>query len=80
VIRLAEPIMHANKNLVWIKDKSSLQTEEIRETHNMRYWFLPEIEYLIKEAGFGMLNDGEWMTSKRPGFDTWGVYIVARIQ
>ena len=86
VIRLSEPVMHANKNLVdvnytvWIKDKSSLQTEEIRETHNMRYWFLPEIEHLIKEAGFEILNKGEWMTSKRPGFDTWGVYIVARIQ
>ena len=86
VIRLAEPVMHANKNLVdvnytvWIKDKSSLQTEEIRETHHMRYWFLPEIEHLIKEAGFGMLNHGEWMTGKQPGFDTWGVYIVARIQ
>jgi len=86
VIRLAEPIMHANKNLVdvnytvWIKDKSNFQTEEIRETHNMRYWFLPEIEYLIKEAGFGILNKGEWMTGKQPGFDTWGVYIVARIQ
>jgi 2-polyprenyl-3-methyl-5-hydroxy-6-metoxy-1,4-benzoquinol methylase len=86
VIRLAEPIMHANKNLVdvnytvWIKDKSSLQTEEIRETHHMRYWFLPEIEHLIKEAGFGMLNHGEWMTGKQPGFDTWGVYMVARIQ
>ena len=86
VIRLAEPVMHANKNLVdvnytvWIKDKSSLQTEEIRETHNMRYWFLPEIEHLIEEAGFGMLNHGEWMTGKQPGFDTWGVYIVARIQ
>ena len=86
VIRLAEPVMHANKNLVdvnytvWIKDKSSLQTEEIRETHNMRYWFLPEIEHLIKESGFEILNDGEWMTGKQPGFDTWGVYIVARIQ
>ena len=86
VIRLAEPIMHANKNLVdvnytvWIKDKSNLQTEEIRETHNMRYWFLPEIAHLIKEAGFGILNHGEWMTGKQPGFDTWGVYIVARIQ
>jgi hypothetical protein len=26
-----------------------------------------------------MLNHGEWMTGKQPGFDTWGVYIVARI-
>jgi len=86
VIRLAEPVMHANKNLVdvnytvWIKDKKSTMTEEIRETHHMRYWFLPEIEHLIKEAGFEMLNHGEWMTGKQPGFDTWGVYIVARIQ
>ena len=86
VIRLAEPVMHANKNLVdvnytvWIKDKKSTMTEEIRETHNMRYWFLPEIEHLIKEAGFEMLNHGEWMTEKQPGFDTWGVYMVARIQ
>ena len=61
MIRLAEPVVFANKNLVdvnytvWIKDKNSSITEEIKETHHMRYWFLPEIEHLIKEAGFEML-------------------------
>ncbi len=86
VTRLAEPVMHANKNTVdvnytvWIKNKKTLQTEEIRETHHMRYWFLPEIKYLLKNTGFKLLDNGEWMTCKTPGFDTWGVYVIASIK
>jgi SAM-dependent methyltransferase len=84
VMRMAEPVMHANKNLVdvnytvWIKDKKSRQTEKIRETHKMRYWFLPEIANMLPEADFEVLEKGEWMSRKEPGFDTWGVYVAAK--
>ncbi len=84
VIRAAEPVMHANKNLVdvkyivWIKDKTSSLTEEIRESHPMRYWFMPEIRSLTQSAGFELLDQGEWMSRKEPGFDTWGVYVAAK--
>jgi len=85
VIRLAEPVMHANKNTVdvnytvWIKNKKTLQTEEIRETHHMRYWFLPEINYLLQKEGFNVLDNGEWMTRKKLNFTTWSGYMIAGI-
>jgi SAM-dependent methyltransferase len=85
VIRTAEPVMHANKNMVdvnytvWIKDKKSSQTEEIRESHSMRYWFMPEIAYMLNHAGFEILDKGEWMARKAPGFGTWSVYLIAKV-
>ena len=51
--RIAEPIMHPDKNLVdvryhlFIRDKNSQQVEETRETHTMRYLFKPEIEMIF---------------------------------
>jgi SAM-dependent methyltransferase len=85
VIRIAEPVMHANKNVVdvnytvWIKDKANSQAEEIRESHPMRYWFMPEIEYLLHHAGFEILDKGEWMTRKAHGFGTWSLYLTAKV-
>lgn len=85
VIRVAEPVMHPNKNLVdvnytvWVKDRDSNKVEEIRETHTMRYWFTPEIEFLLAASGFELVDVGEWMTGEMPGFGSWSVYFVGRL-
>jgi len=84
MIRIAEPLMHANENIVdvnytvWIKDKNSSKVEEIKETHRIRYWFMPEIKSLLGDSGFDLVGTGEWMTSEIPGFGTWGVYFVCQ--
>ena len=84
IMRAAEPCMHPNQNLVdvnytvWVRDKSTDRVDEIKEMHRMRYWFMPEIEFFLKEAGFNILESGEWMTGDKPGFDNWGVYVVAQ--
>ena len=84
VTRLAEPIMHAQQNLVdvnyqvFIRDNATGNVEEIRESHRMRYLFHPEIELLLAQSGMNLVDAGEWMTSVAAGFDTWGVYFVAR--
>jgi SAM-dependent methyltransferase len=83
ILRTAEPFMHPNQNTVdvgytvWIKDKNTDKTSEIRETHRMRYWFMPEIEYLLSQTGFSKLHAAEWMSGNGPGFDTFGVYCIA---
>ena len=51
--------------------------EILKETHRVRYLFIPEIERLCKEAGFVLIDAREWMTDREPGLDTWGVYFVA---
>ncbi len=84
VTRIAEPLMHANTNLVdvnyhvLIEDKQSGNFEDVKETHHMRYLFKPEIELLFDKNGFELLECGEWMMDKKLGFDTWYVYFVAK--
>lgn len=84
VTRIAEPVLYPNRNVVDVKyqicirDKKLGTVEEIRETHSMRYFFMPEIELLLNESGFEMLESGEWMTGKEPGSSTWSVYVVGR--
>ncbi|MBW4627282.1 MAG: methyltransferase domain-containing protein [Brasilonema octagenarum HA4186-MV1] len=84
VTRIAEPVVHANENLVdvnyqvFIKDKNSNSVNELQETHRMRYLFKPEIELVSQKFQMTILEYQEWMTNREPGFDTWGVYFVIR--
>ena len=85
VTRIAEPLMYPNENLVdvnyqvFIKDKSSSAVVELRETHRMRYLFKPEITLFLAESGLKILDCAEWMSGHPPGFNTWGVYFVAKV-
>jgi SAM-dependent methyltransferase len=84
IVRVAEPVMHSNKNLVdvnytiLIKDKVKAMVDEQKETHRMRYFFYPEIEMLCTQNGFELVDAQEWMSGKQPGFDTWSVCFVVR--
>jgi SAM-dependent methyltransferase len=84
VTRIAEPVMHANENVVdvnytiLIKDKISLIENELTETHQMRYLFKPEVEGLLNRTGFILEGFFEYMTGKVPGYDTWNVCFVGR--
>lgn len=84
VIRIAEPVVHPNENLVdvnyhvLVSHTGRGETEELRETHRMRYLFLPELEVMLQQAGLQLGSAFEWMTGKMPGVDTWGVCCVVR--
>jgi SAM-dependent methyltransferase len=84
VTRLAEPEFHPNHNVVDIKyqfiieDKLKNAVEIFNETHKMRYLFKPEIDLLLAETNFELLDCGEWITRCELGFDTWNVYFVVR--
>lgn len=83
--RIAEPLMHANRNRVdvhyeiLIREKSSNRLETVRECHPMRYLFFPEVESLFRNAGMKLVFSCEWMTGKEPGLDTWGVCFGGRL-
>lgn len=84
VVRIAEPEMHANENIVnvnyqiLIRDKASEAVKVLRETHRMRYLFKPEVELLLKNSGFKMEGCCEFLTDREPGFNTWSVCFIGR--
>ncbi len=82
VVRIADSLMYPNENLVdvhyqvFIRQKNTGIVEELQETHKMRYLFKPEIKLLLVQSGLEYVESREWMTTREPGFDTWGVYFV----
>ena len=46
------------------------------ETHKMRYFSIPEIEYFANKIGFHHLESRELITSSPASLDTWAVYSV----
>jgi len=82
VVRIAEPIMYPNENLVdvnyqvFISEKPRGQFDVLKESHRMRYLFRPEIECLLADSGLKLIDCFEWLTGRTPDSDTWGVCFV----
>lgn len=84
VTRLAEPVLHPNENVVdvnyqiMILDRASGKSEALRETHRMRYLFVPEVRALLERAGLRLDRACEFLTDGELGFSTWNALFVAR--
>lgn len=84
VIRIAEPVMHPNENIVdvnyqvFVIQKNNGTVEEFQETHKIRYLFKPEVELLFLQSGFEPVACCEWMNNRDVGFDSWGACFVSR--
>lgn len=85
VTRIAEPVMHAEDNIVdvnyhvFLRDKQTAETSELRETHRMRYLFSPEIRMFLHDAGFEQVYAAEWLTGSALSYATWNACFVARV-
>lgn len=83
VIRIAEPVMHINENVVdvnytvVIEAKRTGQVEQIKETHQMRYLFLPEMNQYQRDKGFKPLGAFEWLADSSPCENSWSGFMVA---
>ncbi len=84
VVRIAEPEMHTNKNVVdvnytiLVSEKNSDKWNEFQEKHPMRHFSIPEIELLAKLTGFEMLKAEEFLTGLEPSENTWGVNFILK--
>jgi SAM-dependent methyltransferase len=84
VKRVATPVIHAGRNVVDVNydvivtDKATGQTENLSETHSMRYLFTPEIELALKAADLQLLESRGWLSDTGPDFTTWGACFIAR--
>lgn len=86
LIRIARPVMHDKTNVVdvcyevLVIDKKTNVTKTINEVHSMRYFFRPEIELLLKQAGFELIENLDCNTLSETDFNSWTSYFVARAQ
>jgi len=84
VVRLAEPVLAADRNTVevgyriFVRDKGSGRWTDFEECHRMRYLFTPEVSMLLKAAGMELEAGFEFMTGKKPDAGTWNVVFVGR--
>jgi len=80
--RLAKPDILVNDNVVIvnytvsISDLKSGQTTELSEAHSMRYWFLPELRFLAKSAGFRIVDVGGWLARQDPTLGDWNAWML----
>ena len=85
VTRITEPVMHVNTNIidvnfeVMIEDKITHIVDTIKETHFMRYLFLPEIFKFTSCADLEIVDSFSWLNYDKLTFDSWyGVIIITK--
>ena len=84
LIRIARPVMHDKKNIVDVCydifniHKDTGNTKIIQEIHSMRYFFRPELEFLLKIAGFVLLDNLDCRTLSETDFGSWTSYFIAQ--
>jgi len=76
VLRIAEPKIHSDENVVdvkysvQVKKKNEQEVFELNEMHQMRYLFIPEIKFLC-EPWFVTKANFAWMKDVKPNFCDW---------
>ena len=84
ITRLAEPVLHADRNIVEVTysltvvDGQTSHADETREVHAMRYLFLPELELLADNVGLELVETGQWLSGNPLNLDSWLGYGIAR--
>lgn len=83
LLRIAEPTMRVNENLVDIRYGFLVTggpegSSEFEEMHTMRYFFPPELALALQMTGFCVVTLSEWLTGREPDSRTWNVSVVAR--
>ena len=84
VTRIAEPVLLSSENIVevnytlFIEQKATGVITSLRETHSMRYFFLPELGQLARDW-FEVREVRAWLSDALPDTDTWsGCAVMVR--
>jgi SAM-dependent methyltransferase len=85
ILRIAEPILNICSNTVEVNftviitDKL-LRTdpEAVKESHLMRYLFLPELELMSNK--FKLIETYGWMSDQKPSIDDWAAISIMKME
>lgn len=84
IFRFAEPVLHFNRDMVEVKydvlivNKETAKTNRIKETHQMRYFFYPELDYMLENTGFHLLECIDCSSLSEADEKSWTVYLIAK--
>ncbi len=84
LIRIASPVMYDRKNIVDVNyevlviNKKTGKTQIINEVHSMRYFFRPELEMLLQEAGLQLIDNIDCQTLGETDYNSWTSYFLAK--
>jgi SAM-dependent methyltransferase len=84
VLRKATPNIDYNANIVYVNyelqihNKKNNTSSTIKESHPMRYLFLPELSFMLNKIGFEIVHTGEWLTSEPLSKEAWNGVIVVK--
>lgn len=82
VTRLAEPEIHVNENIVdvnytvFIEEKTLKLVKQVKETHQMRYLFLPELECFADGGTWSEFKSYGWMKLQDLHQDDWAGIVA----
>lgn len=86
LIRIAEPTLLSRINCVnvhydvFVKDQGTDRIIHLEEDHLMRYWFEPELQFLLASQQFEICSAHEWLTCESPSARSWGVVFVCKFK
>lgn len=84
LIRIAKPVMHDKENVVDVNyevliiNKETNIVRTINETHTMRYFFRPELEILLGNAHFELIENIDCQTLAETNYGSWTSYFIAK--
>ena len=83
VVRIAQPTMRPNDNLVEVEYRFFIQenmvsNHELRERHVMRYFFPPELKLICHHTHFSLINSFGWLSGSKPDMSTWYACFVCQ--
>ena len=84
VTRIAEPVMQVDENVVdvnytvFIELKATGEVEQVRETHSMRYLFLPELSHFADPESWTDFTSMGWMRLDKLRQDDWAGIAFAK--
>jgi SAM-dependent methyltransferase len=84
ILRIAEPKMFYNQNAVdvnyhtFIFNKMTMQCQELKESHRMRFFSLPELHLILDSLEISILFTAEWKTENNPDNTSWSAVIVCQ--
>ena len=83
VFRFANTSLDVNRNVanvdytLIVRDLVGGVSKKIEETHSMRYFFLPELCFLLEKSSLRIIREFEWLTDGRLGDTTWNGCVIA---